>query len=238
MTSEYDTGVATQSIGGSTYTDTASDTAADTSPRGTAETVKTTASTAADQGRRVAGTAKAEAQSVAETAVQQTRSVMTDAAQQVSGQVSEQATVQRDKLSQTLRTLGDDLARMASQDQASGLAADLAREAASRAHAFGSHLEGREPAQLLDDVRELARRRPGTFLLGALAAGVVAGRLFRASADGMAAAQLAGTSGRHTEGIDTSATSTGAPRITPVLPADPIAGDAGELIGRPSMGTP
>ena len=234
MTSEYDTGVATQSIGGSTYTDTASDTAADTSPRGTAETVKTTASTAADQGRRVAGTAKAEAQSVAETAVQQTRSVMTDAAQQA----SEQATVQRDKLSQTLRTLGDDLARMASQDQASGLAADLAREAASRAHAFGSHLEGREPAQLLDDVREMARRRPGTFLLGALAAGVVAGRLFRASADGMAAAQLAGTSGRHTEGIDTSATSTGAPRITPVLPADPIAGDAGELIGRPSMGTP
>lgn len=158
----------------------------------------------------------------------------------MSGQVSDQATVQRDKLSQTLRTLGDDLEQMASHGQDSGLAADLAREVAARARAFGSHLEGREPAQLLDDVRDVARRHPGTFLLGALAAGLVAGRLFRATADGVAAAQLAGSPGRHTE-VDTSAA---APGITPVLPPEstpvPTVGDTAttSLSGRPTPGTP
>jgi gas vesicle protein len=234
MTSEHDAGVATQSSGASTYPDTA-----DTQPGGTGETLRTTASTAADQGRRMADTAKSEAQNVAETAARQTRSVMSDAAQQVSGQVIDQATVQRDKLSQTLRTLGDDLEQMASQGQDSGLAADLAREVAERARAFGSHLEGREPAQLLDDVRDVARRHPGTFLLGALAAGVVAGRLFRATADGAAAAQLAGSPSRHTTEVDTSAA---APGITPVLPPEstpgPTVGDTAGLSGRPTLGTP
>jgi hypothetical protein len=38
-------------------------------------------------------------------------------------------------------------------------------------------LQNREPAELLDDVRSFARRKPGLFLLGAAAAGVLAGRL-------------------------------------------------------------
>ena len=228
MTTEYDAGVATHGSGGSTYATT------DTSPGGPAQTESTTASTAADQGRRVADTAKAEVKNVAETAAQQTRTVMGDAAQQVSGQVNDQAMVQRDKLSETLRTFGDDLERMASQGQDSGLAADVAREVAQRARAFGSHLEGREPAQLLDDVRDIARRRPGTFLLGALAAGVVAGRLFRATADGAAAAQVAGPSGRHTSNGDRS---TAAPGVTPVLTPESELGDTGDPSGR-SWGTP
>jgi hypothetical protein len=40
-------------------------------------------------------------------------------------------------------------------------------------------LDGREPGQLLDEARNFARRRPGVFLVGALAAGVVAGRMTR-----------------------------------------------------------
>jgi hypothetical protein len=234
MTSEQNAGVATQSSAASTYTDTN-----DTRSGGTGETMSTTASTAAEQGRRMADTAKAEVQNVAGTAARQTRSVMSDAAQQVSGQVNDQAMVQRDKLSQTLRTFGDDLERMASQSQDSGLAADVAREVAERARAFGSHLEGREPAQLLDEVRDVARRRPGMFLLGALAAGVVAGRLFRATADGMAAAQLAGPSGRHTSDGDRS---TAAPGFTPVLPPESAPqsnlGDTSGLSSRPTLGTP
>jgi len=71
------------------------------------------------------------------------------------------------------------------------MATDLAREVSDRVRTLGTHLENREPSQLLDDARDFARRRPGTFLLGALAAGVVAGRLFRATADGAAAASLA-----------------------------------------------
>jgi hypothetical protein len=161
-----------------------------------------TASTVADQGRHVAGTAKEETQNLAGTAAAQARSVMGDTVRQVGDQVNDQATTQRDRLSQTLRTLGDDLEQMASQQPGpeSGMAVDLAREVSERVRSLGSHLEGREPGQLLDEARDFARRRPGTFLLGALAAGVVAGRLFRATADGAAAATLAESGDRGSTG--------------------------------------
>ncbi|GAA5122053.1 hypothetical protein GCM10023339_39820 [Alloalcanivorax gelatiniphagus] len=152
--------------------------------------------TAKDEAVNVAGTAKDEALNVAGTAKEQARNVVGDAKQQVTSQLSEQATTQRDNLSQTLRTLGDDLQQMAQgQGPAQGMAVDLAQEVSDRVRALGSHLENRDPSQLLDEARDFARRRPGTFLLGALAAGVVAGRLFRATADGAAAASLAETSG-------------------------------------------
>lgn len=161
-----------------------------------------TASAVADQGRHVAGTAKEETQNVAGTAAAQARGVVSDTVRQVSEQVNDQAATQRDRLSETLRTLGDDLEQMASQQPGpgSGMAVDLAREVSERVRALGSHLEGREPGQLLDETRDFARRRPGTFLLGALAAGVVAGRLFRATADGAAAASLAESGDREGTG--------------------------------------
>ena len=163
----------------------------------TKDKAKEAASTAADQGRNVAGTAKEEAANVAGTAAEQARTVIGDAKQQVTSQMNDQATTGRDKLSETLRTLGDDLQQMAQgQGSGEGMAADLAREVSDRIRTFGSHLENREPTQLLDDARDFARRRPGTFLLGALAAGVVAGRMFRATADGAAAASLAEGGGR------------------------------------------
>jgi hypothetical protein len=160
---------------------------------GATDRAKETASTAADQGKHVAGTAKEETMNVAGTAADQARGVVGDAVRQVSDQVNDQASTQRDRLSETLRSLGDDLEKMASPGPGpeSGLAADLVREVSDRARALSSQLEGREPGQLLEDARSFARRKPGTFLLGALAAGVVAGRLFRATADGAAAASLA-----------------------------------------------
>ena len=175
---------------------------------GATESGSGTASTVADQGRHVAGTAKEETQNVAGTAAAQARSVMGDTVRQVSDQVNDQATTQRDRLSQTLRTLGDDLEQMASQQPGpeSGMAVDLAREVSERVRSLGSHLEGREPGQLLDEARDFARRRPGTFLLGALAAGVVAGRLFRATADGAAAATLAESGDRGARGAGNGVT--------------------------------
>ena len=59
--------------------------------------------------------------------------------------------------------------------------AEVPRQAADRARSFGSSLDGRG-RRLLDDLRGLARRRPGMFLLGALSAGVVAGWLARGAA--------------------------------------------------------
>jgi hypothetical protein len=78
---------------------------------------------------------------------------------------------------------------------------------------MASHLDGKEPSELLDDVRQFARRRPGTFLLGALAAGVVVGRLTRGAkaAQDKSPADRAGTS-------TPSSPSTGAPTQVGIVP--------------------
>jgi hypothetical protein len=125
------------------------------------------------------------------------------------------------------------------------MAADLAREVSDRIRTFGSQLENREPTQLLDDARSFARRRPGTFLLGALAAGVVAGRMFRATADGAAAASLAGSGGTGTGTDATYGPTYGAgtgvgtgPMDTSVAPA-PRTGDYdGPTTTAPTLTTP
>lgn len=220
---------------------------------GAADRVKETASTAADEGRHVAGTAKEETKNVAGTAAEQARNVVSDSVRQVSDQVNDHAITQRDRLSQTLRSLGDDLEQMAAQGPGpeSGMAVDLAREVSERARALGSHLEGREPGQLLDEARDFARRRPGTFLLGALAAGVVAGRLFRATADGAAAAALAEPDRGATNGTPDGAVTpvptgtsefgtTTPPAPTPVAPAPvtPVPGSPSMTTPRPTLDTP
>jgi hypothetical protein len=197
-----------------------------TGTTGTTDKAKEAASTAADQSKHVAGTAKDEAANVAGTAAEQARTVLADARQQVTSQVSDQAITGRDKLSETLRTLGDDLQQMAQgQGPTHGMATDLAQEVSDRVRALGSHLENRDPSQLLDDARDFARRRPGVFLAGALAAGVVAGRLFRATADGAAAASLA--EDRGTNGA-APATYTGTPDV---------GADYGTGVGVGPMGT-
>ena len=185
--------------------DSARNTGAGTSGSDTSGSAGQAASTAADQGRHLAGTTKDEAMNVAGTAAEQARHVIGDARQQVTTQVNDQAVTGRDKLSQTLRTFGDDLQQMAEQGPDQGMAVDLAHEVSDRVRALGTHLENREPGDLLADARDFARRRPGTFLLGALAAGVVAGRMFRATADRAAAASLqeSGPTGYGAAGLTT-----------------------------------
>jgi hypothetical protein len=181
------------------------------------------AGTAADEGRHVAGVARDEAQRVASEAKSQLSSLVSGA----TSQVEDQSRTQRDRIVETLRTFGDDLDKMATQNDG-GMAANLAREGASRARTLSSQLDGREPRELLDDVRSFARRKPGTFLLGALAAGVVAGRLTRGAKDGTSAdthPPKFATEVERTEpvGYGTAAgtplAGTGAPVSDPVYPA-------------------
>ena len=101
---------------------------------------------------------------------------------QATSQVDEQSRTQKNRLVETLRTVGDDLEKMAAQSEG-GMAANLAREVADRSRSLSSTLDSREPRELLDEVRAFARRKPGTFLLGALVAGVVAGRVTRGAKD-------------------------------------------------------
>jgi hypothetical protein len=192
---------------------------------GAQEKAQQVAGTAADEGRHVASTAREEAQNVAAEARSQARNLMSEA----TSQLDDQSRTQKERLAGTMRTFGDDLEQMASGQ--SGLASEIARQVADRARTMSSHLEGREPRELLDEVRDFARRRPGTFLLGALAAGVVAGRLTR----GAQAAQTdtgsesdasAGMVGAGTLGTGTTTTTTGTTATTPVAAPATTHGDA------------
>jgi hypothetical protein len=135
--------------------------------------------TGVEAGRNVVGTATEQAGEVAQEARRQAR----DMFEQVRGQAQDQARNGQQKATDGLRALAAELNEMAGGGDRSGPASDLAAQAASRIDAAADWLSRREPGDLLDEVRNLARRRPGAFLMGAALAGVVAGRLTRGAVD-------------------------------------------------------
>lgn len=185
---------------------------------GTKQQAGEAVSTAADEGRHLTDVAGEEARNVAGEAKQQGRALLDDAR----GQLEDQSRTQRDRLVQTLSSMGDDLDRMSGQAD-SGLASDLVSQAAERVKSVSNHLEGREPAELLGEVRDFARRRPGTFLLGALAAGVVAGRFAR------------GAQKAHS---DQASTPTGGQRIAPQGAAYTAPGGTPSTLGEETAALP
>jgi hypothetical protein len=138
-----------------------------------------TAAAAADQGKHLGGVAAGEAQSVAGDVKDQAQRLLDETKQQV----NEQGAVQRDRLVELLRGLSHDLREMADHADGNSLAGQLVRQGADRAEGVRSSLDGREPADLVDEVRAFARRRPGAFLAGALLAGLAVGRFARGAKD-------------------------------------------------------
>lgn len=132
-------------------------------------------SEAAQAGGNVAQTAKEQGREVAGEASRQARNLYGEARSQLAGQANDQ---QR-RAAGGLRSLADEMRSMADQGGRSGPASELAHQAADRVHSVAGWLENREPGDLIAEVRNYARRNPGTFLLGAVALGVVAGRLTR-----------------------------------------------------------
>jgi len=124
---------------------------------------------------QVGGTAREEAAGVAQEAGHQARDLVGEAR----GQVRQQLDSQRGRLSDLLSELSEELEQMAGASERKGLASELARQASSRARDVRGYLDG--GGDPLGDVRRFARRRPGTFLVGTLAAGVFAGRATRAA---------------------------------------------------------
>jgi len=138
--------------------------------------------TAREAGGQVASTAKDEARNVAGEARNQARDLM----QQTQSQMREQAGAQKAKAADGLRGLGGELRALAQGQQpagGTGKVSGLAEQAADAVNQLASWLDAREPGDVLDEVRDFARRRPGAFLLGAAAAGVLAGRLTRGAVD-------------------------------------------------------
>ncbi len=83
------------------------------------------------------------------------------------------------KVAGGLRGLADQLHTMSERTEASGMASDVARQVSEQASGAASWLESRDPGDLVNELRDLARRHPGMFLAGAALTGVLVGRLTR-----------------------------------------------------------
>jgi hypothetical protein len=94
-------------------------------------------------------------------------------------ELTTQASAQQKRVAGGLRALSDEFGSMAEKSDNPGIATDLTRQAAQRAHSVASWLDDREPGQILDEVTRFARRKPGMFLALAAGAGLIAGRLGR-----------------------------------------------------------
>jgi hypothetical protein len=129
----------------------------------------------ADAAQNVAGTAKAEAANVAS----EVKTNAQDLLYQAKADLTSQAGAQQQKAAEGIRAISSQLRSMADAPDQQGVASDLVRQAAERSESVASWLDNRDPGSLLDEVKTFARQRPGTFLLLAAGAGVLAGRLGR-----------------------------------------------------------
>lgn len=150
-----------------------------------------TASVARDEATNVGQHAREAGGQVVQTATEQARQVVAESGRQARDllgeareQARDQAATQKQRAAQRMHEVADEFGQLADNDAKSGMAAEFARQAAARLHDAASWLDRREPADLLEEARSFARRRPGTFLLAAAAAGLAAGRLTRGLAAG------------------------------------------------------
>nr|WP_240720213.1 hypothetical protein [Pseudarthrobacter sp. NamB4] len=141
---------------------------------------------AKEEASGIAGQAAGGAQNVVQTAklevgnvASEAKSSATDLLRQAKSGLSSQASSQQQRAADGVRTFSSQLHTMADAPEQQGVASALIRQAAERASAAASWIEGKDPATLLGDVRSFARRSPGTFLLLAAGAGLLAGRLVR-----------------------------------------------------------
>lgn len=122
----------------------------------------------------VAGTAKSEARSVASDAKNQAAQVLDTARSELRTQAADQAKT----LSTTLNDIGRQLGDMAdSSDEPDAQVAQLARSAADMLSQRAERMNEGGIEGVVDDMKRFARNRPGSFLLGSIAAGFAIGRL-------------------------------------------------------------
>jgi len=178
----FDSVVAGTSAPGATTTGTGTSSgsgSADSSGSGGADAAKgeakAVAGDAADSAQQVAGTTKEQAGKVASEATGQAKQLFG----QATSELKDQAGAQQQKAAEGLHAVSQQLTSMADSSD-SGLAQDLVRNLSGRAHGVASWLEGRDPGTLLDDVKQYAARKPGTFIAVAAVSGLLAGRVVKA----------------------------------------------------------
>jgi hypothetical protein len=136
------------------------------------------ASHASEQASQVAGTVQEQGAKVAAEAADQARNLLFEAR----SQINEQAGAQQQRAAGGLRSLASELEGMSSgSDFTSGVGTEVVRQVSQRVQKAADWLESKDADGVLNDVRSWARRNPGTFLLAAAGAGMLAGRLTRAT---------------------------------------------------------
>ena len=123
----------------------------------------------------VAQTTGTEAKKVASEAGTQAKNLLGELGSDLKSQAGEQ----QQKVTEGLRALSDELKSMAEKSEEGGPAKQLVQQAADRTGSAAGWLEGRDPGSLLNEVKGYARSHPGTFLIAAAGAGLLAGRLAR-----------------------------------------------------------
>jgi uncharacterized phage infection (PIP) family protein YhgE len=179
-----------------------------------------TASTAQDEARKVGASTASAAGEVAGVAREQAGAVAGEALddvkelwEQTLAQVNEQAGAATAKLGQGLGSLADELYAISDgTHDGQGPVADLARALAARGDDIADLLVKQGPDGVVQELRRFARRSPGTFLLGALAVGVVGGRLTRGVKAAGANDNASATSAPAERATSTTATPSNRPR--------------------------
>ncbi len=133
-------------------------------------------SSAGRSASEVADQAKGQATEVAATAVDQVAHVMGTARDELRNRASTEAANLGDRLSEIAEELR--AMRQASAEH-SGVAASLVGGIADQVDRGARRLADGHLESALEDIKRVARNRPGTFLVGAMGLGVLVGRLLR-----------------------------------------------------------
>jgi hypothetical protein len=149
--------------------------------------VQQAAQTSKEEVSQTAGHVTQAASDVTSTAVDQAKNVADEARQQVGsalGDLQDRARAEADsqvqRLSGTLRQWAQDLTGLADNATGDSPARALVNQAAGGGHRAADYLDKSGVDGALQDLQQFARRRPGAFLGGAVAAGLLVGRLAKA----------------------------------------------------------
>lgn len=191
------------------------------------EETRQLANRAGDEAQRVSETAKDEARRVTDDVTEHARDLVSTATDQVRHQAEEQTA----KLAGTLSQLGEQVHALAEgRSEEAGDADRYARQLADGVSQLADRIEHLGASGVVDEVQRFARRRPGAFLAGAAAAGVVVSRLLRNAGGQTSSGNGAGGAGRivapSRAGVKRPTPPT--PPVASPPPREPVAGPAGD----------
>lgn len=141
-------------------------------------TAEPTTERAKQAAAETAGTAKQQAREVTGEVRAQTGAAVDHLRERMRGEADSQSR----RAAQSLRQWSDDLHTMTESGTPDSPVHGVVKQVAQGGRKAADYIDERGFAGLADDLQRFARRRPGLFLAGALAAGFLAGRAAKAGA--------------------------------------------------------